>query len=123
MLVTAYIPQFLRCDVRDQNFSSGCGTKQLCCFYLDLVLYVLRFSPHYQDYRWWWRTFLVSGGSAFYVLIYAVFYFVNKVKSPEAGPHISDIPNKLLSDSTAVKWTCCCPLIIHVVIYVVIRVI
>lgn len=38
-------------------------------------------SPHYQDYRWWWRTFLVSGGSAFYVLIYAVFYFVNKVKA------------------------------------------
>lgn len=32
-----------------------------------------------QDYRWWWRTFLVSGGSAFYVLIYAIFYFVNKV--------------------------------------------
>lgn len=39
------------------------------------------FSTHYQDYRWWWRTFLVSGGSAFYVLIYAVFYFVNKVKA------------------------------------------
>lgn len=34
-----------------------------------------------QDYRWWWRTFLVSGGSAFYVLIYAIFYFVNKVLS------------------------------------------
>lgn len=36
-----------------------------------------------QDYRWWWRTFVVSGGSAFYVLVYAVFYFVNKVRSPE----------------------------------------
>lgn len=32
-----------------------------------------------QDYRWWWRNFLVSGGSAFYVLVYAIFYFVNKV--------------------------------------------
>lgn len=33
-----------------------------------------------QDYRWWWRNFLVSGGSAFYVLVYAIFYFVNKVR-------------------------------------------
>lgn len=33
----------------------------------------------FQDYRWWWRNFLVSGGSAFYVLVYAIFYFVNKV--------------------------------------------
>lgn len=37
----------------------------------------LLFPP--QDYRWWWRNFLVSGGSAFYVLVYAIFYFVNKV--------------------------------------------
>lgn len=46
--------------------------------------------PHCQDYRWWWRTFLVSGGSAFYVLVYAVFYFVNKVKTTglfETLPH------------------------------------
>ena len=55
------------------------------------TLYVFSASPHQQDYRWWWRTFLVSGGSAFYVLIYAIFYFVNKV-SPEA---VSDIHNKL----------------------------
>lgn len=43
-----------------------------------LTISLCFFSP--QDYRWWWRTFLVSGGSAFYVLIYAVFYFVNKVR-------------------------------------------
>lgn len=38
-----------------------------------------------QDYRWWWRTFLVSGGSAFYVLIYAIFYFVNKVRKASSS--------------------------------------
>ena len=53
---------------------------------------VFSVSPHQQDYRWWWRTFLVSGGSAFYVLIYAVFYFINKVKSSET---VSSVHNKL----------------------------
>lgn len=46
--------------------------------FLWILIYCVVFVS--QDYRWWWRTFLVSGGSAFYVLIYAVFYFANKVK-------------------------------------------
>ena len=32
-----------------------------------------------QDYHWWWRSFIVSGGSAVYVFAYSVFYFVTKV--------------------------------------------
>ncbi|KAJ8306195.1 hypothetical protein KUTeg_016740 [Tegillarca granosa] len=32
-----------------------------------------------EDYHWWWRSFIVSGGSAVYVLAYSVFYFVTKV--------------------------------------------
>nr|XP_033770540.1 transmembrane 9 superfamily member 4 isoform X3 [Geotrypetes seraphini] len=42
----------------------------------------------FSDYRWWWRTFLVSGGSAFYVLIYAIFYFVNKLDIVEFIPSL-----------------------------------
>lgn len=32
-----------------------------------------------QDYHWWWRSFIVSGGSAVYVFAYSIFYFVTKV--------------------------------------------
>jgi len=32
-----------------------------------------------QDYHWWWRSFIVSGGSAFYVFLYSLFYFHSQV--------------------------------------------
>ena len=32
-----------------------------------------------QDYHWWWRSFVISGGSAVYVFIYSIFYFITKV--------------------------------------------
>lgn len=40
----------------------------------------------FQDYRWWWRSFIVSGGSAVYVLAYSIFYFVTKLKITELVP-------------------------------------
>ncbi|GFO03199.1 transmembrane 9 superfamily member [Plakobranchus ocellatus] len=39
-----------------------------------------------EDYHWWWRTFIVSGGSAFYVLAYSVFYFITKLEITEFIP-------------------------------------
>ena len=33
-----------------------------------------------QNYRWWWRSLLVSGGVALYVLAYSVFYFMTKLE-------------------------------------------
>lgn len=33
-----------------------------------------------EDYHWWWRTFVVSGGSALYVFGYAIFYFLSKLE-------------------------------------------
>ncbi|KAK3089670.1 hypothetical protein FSP39_005498 [Pinctada imbricata] len=33
-----------------------------------------------EDYHWWWRSFVVSGGSAVYVLAYSIFYFVTKLE-------------------------------------------
>lgn len=39
-----------------------------------------------QDYRWWWRSFIVSGGSAVYVLFYSIFYFFTKLDITEFIP-------------------------------------
>merc|ERR1711971_372350 len=39
-----------------------------------------------EDYRWWWRSFVVSGGSAVYVAAYSLFYFVTKLEIDEFVP-------------------------------------
>ncbi|XP_037036466.1 transmembrane 9 superfamily member 4 [Bradysia coprophila] len=39
-----------------------------------------------EDYRWWWRSFIVSGGSAVYILFYSVFYFFTKLSITEFIP-------------------------------------
>ncbi len=33
-----------------------------------------------QDYHWWWRSFLTSGFTAFYLFVYCVHYFVTKLE-------------------------------------------
>ncbi|KAJ8971973.1 hypothetical protein NQ314_000455 [Rhamnusium bicolor] len=38
------------------------------------------------DYHWWWRSFIVSGGSALYILGYSLFYFMNKLEITEFIP-------------------------------------
>ncbi|XP_043275405.1 transmembrane 9 superfamily member 2 isoform X2 [Venturia canescens] len=32
-----------------------------------------------EDYHWWWRSFLTSGFTAFYLLVYCVHYFITKL--------------------------------------------
>lgn len=39
-----------------------------------------------EDYRWWWRSFVVSGGSAVYILFYSIFYFYTKLSITEFIP-------------------------------------
>lgn len=39
-----------------------------------------------EDYHWWWRSFIISGGSAFFVLAYSVFYFITKLEITEFIP-------------------------------------
>ncbi|XP_067096178.1 transmembrane 9 superfamily member 4 [Osmerus mordax] len=56
------------------------------CSQISIVMVYFQLCA--EDYRWWWRTFLVSGGSAFYVLVYAVFYFVNKLDIVEVIPSL-----------------------------------
>ncbi|XP_052776751.1 transmembrane 9 superfamily member 4-like [Mya arenaria] len=33
-----------------------------------------------EDYHWWWRSFIVSGGSAVYIFAYSIFYFITKLE-------------------------------------------
>ncbi|KJE95849.1 EMP/nonaspanin domain family protein [Capsaspora owczarzaki ATCC 30864] len=37
-----------------------------------------------EDYHWWWRSFLLSSGMAFYVLLYAIFYYVTQLDITDA---------------------------------------
>lgn len=32
-----------------------------------------------QDYHWWWRSFLTSGSTAFYLFLYSIFYFLTQL--------------------------------------------
>ncbi|XP_046747461.1 transmembrane 9 superfamily member 2 isoform X3 [Diprion similis] len=37
-----------------------------------------------EDYHWWWRSFLTSGFTAFYLLVYCIHYFVTKLDIEDA---------------------------------------
>ncbi|CAF0743885.1 unnamed protein product [Rotaria sordida] len=39
-----------------------------------------------EDYHWWWRSFVASGGSAFYVFGYSIFYLFSKLDITEFVP-------------------------------------
>lgn len=38
-----------------------------------------------EDYHWWWRSFLTSGFTAFYLFVYCVHYFVTKLNIEDAA--------------------------------------
>ncbi|VDD74533.1 unnamed protein product [Mesocestoides corti] len=33
-----------------------------------------------EDYHWWWRSFITSGGAAFYLFLYSIYYFVTRLE-------------------------------------------
>merc|ERR1719277_862918 len=37
-----------------------------------------------EDYRWWWRSFLSSASSAFYVFLYSILYFSSRLQIEKA---------------------------------------
>ena len=47
-----------------------------CCQISIVVTYFLLCA---ENYRWWWNSFTVGGGSGLYVLAYSVFYYYTKV--------------------------------------------
>jgi transmembrane 9 superfamily protein 2/4 len=34
-----------------------------------------------EDYHWWWRSFIGSGGCAIYVFFYSIFYYSTEVRN------------------------------------------
>lgn len=55
-------------------------------FKLDIFITIKHYEITLQDYHWWWKSFIVSGGSAVYILIYSIFYFFTKLEITEFIP-------------------------------------
>jgi transmembrane 9 superfamily protein 2/4 len=49
----------------------------ITCAEISIVLCYFQLCN--EDYHWWWRSFLTSGASAFYVFAYSTFYFFTKI--------------------------------------------
>lgn len=45
----------------------------------EITVVMCYFQLCSEDYHWWWRAFLTSGASAFYFVLYSVFYFFTKL--------------------------------------------
>uniref|UniRef100_A0A1B6LF31 Transmembrane 9 superfamily member n=1 Tax=Graphocephala atropunctata TaxID=36148 RepID=A0A1B6LF31_9HEMI len=56
----------------------------ISCSQISIVMVYFQLCG--EDYHWWWRSLLVSGGSAVYVLGYSVFYFLTKLEISELVP-------------------------------------
>ncbi|BES88903.1 unnamed protein product [Nesidiocoris tenuis] len=52
----------------------------------EISIVMVYFQLCGEDYNWWWRSLMVSGGSAVYVFAYAVFYFFTKLQITEFIP-------------------------------------
>jgi len=46
----------------------------------QIAIVVTYFQLCAENYHWWWRSYLVSGGSAFYVFAYSLFYYITKLE-------------------------------------------
>lgn len=56
----------------------------ISCSQISIVMVYFQLCG--EDYHWWWRSFLVSGGSAFYVAVYSLFYFITKLEITDFIP-------------------------------------
>ncbi|XP_019874935.2 transmembrane 9 superfamily member 4 [Aethina tumida] len=56
----------------------------ISCSQISIVM--IYFQLCGEDYHWWWRSFVVSGGSALYILAYSFYYFVTKLEITEFIP-------------------------------------
>jgi transmembrane 9 superfamily protein 2/4 len=41
----------------------------------EITIVMVYFQLCAEDYNWWWRSFITSGSTAFYVFLYAAYYF------------------------------------------------
>jgi transmembrane 9 superfamily protein 2/4 len=41
----------------------------------EITIVMVYFQLCYEDYRWWWRSFFISGSSGIHLFLYSIFYF------------------------------------------------
>lgn len=49
----------------------------LTCAEISIVMCYFQLCS--EDYHWWWRSYMTSGASAFYMFLYSIFYFFTKL--------------------------------------------
>ncbi|MFH4974085.1 hypothetical protein AB6A40_000794 [Gnathostoma spinigerum] len=54
-----------------------CGILFISCAQISIV--IAYFLLCAENYHWWWKSFVISGGSAVYVMAYSVFYYCTKL--------------------------------------------
>jgi transmembrane 9 superfamily protein 2/4 len=47
----------------------------------EITIVLCYFQLCSENYHWWWRSFLTSGSSAFYVYLYSTYYYFTKVNA------------------------------------------
>ncbi|KAI8482242.1 PREDICTED: transmembrane 9 superfamily member 4-like isoform X1 [Branchiostoma belcheri] len=56
----------------------------ISCSQISIVMVYFQLCG--EDYHWWWRSYIVSGGSAIYVFLYAIFYYMTKLEIEDFIP-------------------------------------
>jgi transmembrane 9 superfamily protein 2/4 len=51
----------------------------LCITCAEISIVLCYFQLCSEDYHWWWRAYLTSGTSAFYMFMYSAYYFYSKL--------------------------------------------
>lgn len=52
----------------------------------EITIVLAYFQLCAEDYKWWWRAYVTSGSSAFYLLAYSMFYFSTKLDITKVVP-------------------------------------
>jgi len=52
----------------------------------EITIVLCYFQLCSEDYHWWWRSYLTSGSSALYLMLYSSFYFYTKLDMSKAVP-------------------------------------
>lgn len=56
----------------------------ISCSQISIVMSYFQLCA--EDYNWWWKSFIASGGSALYIFAYSIFYFISELDITEFVP-------------------------------------
>eukprot|EP01129_Flabellula_baltica_P008279 TRINITY_DN3272_c0_g1_i1.p1 TRINITY_DN3272_c0_g1~~TRINITY_DN3272_c0_g1_i1.p1 ORF type:complete len:684 (+),score=138.16 TRINITY_DN3272_c0_g1_i1:43-2094(+) len=46
----------------------------------EVAIVIVYFQLCYEDYRWWWRSYLTGCATGFYAFLYAIYYFISQLQ-------------------------------------------